>query len=657
MTGLTTVARRCRATTMRGRQCLNPPHGHSSYCHTHGTAANVRALTASVSQVDLAEEGWKKWRAGDRDWQREAWRQYDINGQFRFVANWVGNSVSRCRLYVAEVDESGEAGPETSDPNIAALAGGPLGRGPAKDEALRLLGVNMFVPGEAFIIAEAGSDGGLNQGGDDTDDRWFVVPSRQIKRSGDTVVVRRSQLVGGGDMPYRHGIDLILRVWTPHPGDTDEPDSPARSALPILRAIEAIWKRQFAELESRLAGAGLLVMAQEFDFPRGDDTPAGVEGLVQLLSRAMATSIQDRSSASAVVPLIATAPSEAVDKIKHLTFWSELSSELRPMMESAIKFLAQSLDVPAEILLGMASANHWSAWQIAEDTVRTQIVPVLTRIADALTTGYLRGALEEMGEDPDRFVYAFDHRPLTERPDRSAEALQFHGAGLISDAAAAEMGAIRDDQVPSAEEKLRRLAERLVLASPALLDDPVLRELVGFPAAGSGSPPAGGAEAPSPPAPPQTEPELPVGEGPPERPAPDEEREQQQERETPTSPPGMSAAGTPEGVRTVVAVAKLATVRALQLAGGRLVSHRDRDRWPDTPRHQLHIHAGPVDPARMEKALRGAWDDLPPAVEDVTDPVRLTGVLDRYVRELLSSGVAHDPDRLRDRVVEELAGV
>lgn len=613
-----------------GHQCSRRRRPGLEHCYTH-LPAQVRrrtpavdSLAASVAQVQLDGVAWQTWRFGSTAWQAEGWRLYDITGQLRFVANWVGNSVSRCRLYVAEVDDAGEPGDAAADPDVAALAAGPLGQGPAKDEALRLLGINLFVPGEAYIIAEADA-------GSDGDDLWYVVSGRQIRRLGNDIVIRRSQLVGGGDMIYREGVDLILRVWTPHPADTDEPDSPTRSAIPDLRELEAIRKREFAELDSRLTGAGLLPLPEGIAFPHLEGDPPGVDSFTKMLTRYMGTSLQDRSSAEAMVPIAFTVPGEFIDKIKQVTFWSELSAQLLPMRQAAVVSLAQSLDIPAEILLGQADSNHWSAWMISEDAISTQIVPVLSRIAEALTTGYLQAALKRMGRDPNAYVYAFDVAPLTTRLNRAADALNYHQEGLISDEAAVEAGAFRPDQMPTGTERLRRLAEKLVLANPALLADAIVRDLVGL---GPVPPPL---PIPAPPA-------VPEPAGPQPAPAP---------ATNPESPPTE----TPQTEAALLAVCNLATVRAMGLAGSRLVPHNQRDRWPGTSRHDLHTKVGPIGRAEADRALRGAWDDLALVAGDLgVDADQLRHLLHGFATELLTRGMAYDRTLLADLVNAAVRG-
>lgn len=619
-----TVPRQCAGTTTTGRRCAR--RTKTDHCHDHGQVTyhhDLPSLTAAVAPVQMQGTAWQTWRPGSRAWQTEAWRLYDIIGQLRFVANWVGNSVSRCRLYVAEVDASGEAAQEADNPQVAALSGGPLGSGPAKDEALRLAAINLFVPGEAYMVAES-------EGNADGTDRWFVVSARKISRNGDRIIIRRPLLHGGGDMMFREGVDLLIAAWTPHPEDPDEPDSPTRSAISDLRELEALKKREFAELDSRLTGAGLLMLPDGVEFPRAPDDPAGLAGWQAYLQRAMSTSLSDRASAEAMVPISIKVPAEAVDKVRHLTFWSELSGQLLPLKEAAVRSLAQSLDIPAEVLLGLGESNHWSAWMISEDAVSTQIVPVLQRIADALTTGYLRGALEEIGEDPDGFVFAFDTAPLTTRANRAADALNYHDKLLLSDEAAVEAGAFRTDQMPDDAERVRRLVERAVIASPALLGNSTIAALVGVtlppsPPNGSNGQPAiggGGEGGPPPAAEPVTEP-----------------------RSIPDRPPQSEEPST----AAVVAVSGQAMRRALCLAGGRLVPHTQRDRYPGKARYQLHTCVGPIKEDRAADVLRGAWEDLPAAAADVgVDPADLERLLHGYAVDLLTRGIAYDPDLLRD---------
>ena len=575
-----------------------------------------RALTAAVSRLSLDGASWRSYRFGDRAWQADAWRLYDITGQLRFTSNWVGSSCSRCEMYVAQVQADGSPGARVEDERISALACGPLGVGDTRSEALRLLGIDLFVGGEAYIVAEsgAGSDGG---------DLWWVVTARQIKRQGDVITVARSPLHGGGTMLYRDGIDLILRVWTPHPADTAEADSPTRSAIPDLREMEALRKRGFAELDSRLSGAGLLALPEGMDLPRGDDDPAGASGFSALLGRVMGRSLRDRSSADAMVPIIMTGTADDIAQIRHITFWSDLSGQLGTMRESALRSLAQSLDIPPEVLLGLGSTtNHWNAWAISREAVQLHIKPVLARIAAAMTIGYLTPALESMGLDPTQYTYAFNTAPLTANPDRSTDALNLHDRLLISDAAALSASDWDTKEAPDGTERARRIIEKLLLTSPdAVLSDPALRAMINLPPADTtttttttgndvtGQPDNPGVVRPM--------------ESPPEEPQPEP---------VPQPAPNLSFA------------AHLAVRRALTLAGTRLIPHGRRP--SNTPRHQLHVHHGPVPDADVRALLDGPWvEEFGGDVATTlgVDPAAFVAVVGDHCRDLLSRGIAYDP--------------
>ena len=52
------------------------------------------------SLVDLASRAPSAGKT--QGWQGDAWRYYDSIGELRFVANWVGNVMSRAKLVVAK---------------------------------------------------------------------------------------------------------------------------------------------------------------------------------------------------------------------------------------------------------------------------------------------------------------------------------------------------------------------------------------------------------------------------------------------------------------------------------------------------------------------------------------------------------------------------
>lgn len=584
-----------------------------------------RAVTAATATVPLGPgSAWSTWRMGNREWQMEAWRLYDIIPELRFLAGWIGDSVSQARLYVTEINTSGEESGEVVDRRISELAAVPLGSGSQRDDNLRLMGIGLAVCGESWVVGEGGATA--------TPENWFVLSPGQIRRPGGgvSVEVNRPMQIGGGVLTLRDGTDLLMRAWRPHPNDIAQADSPVRSAIPPLREIELLTKREFAEIESRLTGAGMWPLPEGLDFPRGEDDPEGLEGFMEFLQRIMARNIEDQSSASAQVPIMFTVPDhmlEHLDKFKPIQFWSELSGQIPELKEKAITRVGAAFEIPTELVTGLGDSNHWTAWAIGEEGIK-RIKPYLATIADTLTRGFLRLALENAGiANPERYAYAFDTAPLAVRPNRLTEALELSDRYMITDEQTVLSGAFAKNQMPTAREKLVMILTRAFAADPLpILADAGARELLGIPGL--------------PPAPPTPEPRaLP--------PAPEAEDPEEENGPPAEAPDGPEAATVGQLRFTLV---RQMVLRALELAGGRLTTPAERrpsGKWGGVARHDLHTRVGPVTPDRADRMLEGAWGMVPYAAESMGfSPSYLQAFLHGYCVELLTRGMAHSDDLL-----------
>lgn len=617
-------------------------------------ADRARGLTAATATVELGRESaWATWKFANREWQIEAWRLYDIVPELRFLAGWIGDSVSQCRLYVTRIDETGEETGEVEDRRISEIGAQPLGSGSQRDDNLRLLGVDLAVGGEAWVVGE----GAL------TDDpkNWFVISGSQIHRNGDLISIRRPLSAGGKVLVLTDGADVLIRAWRPHPNDIWQSDSPTRSAIPALREIELLTKREFAELESRLVGAGVWFLPEGIDFPRGEGDPEGMTGAMAMLQRAAAENIREQSRASSMVPIIATIPDnllEHLEKFKDPSrFWSQLSEQILPMKEKAIIRVAASFEIPSELLTGLGNSNHWSAWAVSEEGIK-RCRPYLATIADTLTRGFLVPALERAGyADADQYAYAFDVAPLSVRPNRLPEALELWDRFLITDDEAVRAGAFSEEDMPTEQEKLKSLLFRSVAKDPALLADPGVQAALGMYA-----PIAVGTPAPTPAieeAPAEDDTEAPE-QSPPSEPASEPVGE---------SPPGTSARGSVQELAALIesdhqtisamysrwasshlsAIAcEQAVLRALEIAGGRLATHADRrGRYAGTAKHELHVRTGGVERDRADKALEGALSHVPRLAKKLgVDSLELEGCLRDYCSTLIEHGIAHSDDLL-----------
>lgn len=584
-----------------------------------------RAVTAATATVSLDKSGaWATWRFGNREWQIEAWRLYDIVGELRFLASWIGDSVSQARLYVTRIDETGEETGEVEDRSLAALASVPLGTGAQRDDNLRLLGIDLAVAGEAWIVGEGANT--AKPGG------WFVLSGGQIRREGGVISVRRPLQIGGEVLKLTDGQDMLIRAWRPHPNDIFQSDSPTRSAIPPLREIELLTKREFAELESRLVGAGVWFLPEGMDFPRSDGDPEGLDGFLAYLQRVAAENIRDQSRASAMVPITVTVPDqmmEHVDKFKPVTFWSDLSSNILEMKQAAIARVAASFEIPSELLAGLSDSNHWTAWAISEEGIK-RIKPYLACIADTLTRGFLVPTLQREGiENAESYAYAFDVSPLAVRPNRLDEALQLRDRFLLSDQETVRSGAFRTEQMPTDDERIKMLLIQSVASNPQLLTDPGIQSSLGI---GRQAIPIQGPPPEAPKTLPRAEEEAPA-DGPPST----------EKKGMPDSAPPSAATVNRLTFSRMIAIAcDMTVLRALELAGGRLATHQQRRMLGDIPRHEIHTRVGPFSTAQASMAVSGAWEHIPRLAKNLNiDELRLRDTLHKYCVDLIHRGVAH----------------
>lgn len=616
---------------------------------TDGPGTRPAALTAAAVPINLGDAAsWQMFKLGDHRWQWEAWRHYDICGELRFVVNWIGNAVSRCRMYAAQVASDGTVGDEVTDERVKTIAETMFGTPAAKAQAQRLMGINMMVAGDVFIVAEG------YQNADQ--DKWYVCSSSEVYRRGDDIMVRRSITHGGGNYKLDPQKDLLIRAWNPHPRRYDAADSTTRAILPVLREMEQATKRVFAELDSRLAGAGILLLPDNIDFPRspneqpGVEQPSGVAGFMELLQRTMATSLQQRDNAAAIVPLILQAAPDALDKIKHLTFDSQISEHISQMRKDAVERMSMALDIPPEVLTGMGKSNHWSSWQIEESSIKVHIEPLLIQLADALNIGYFQPALKAAGvPNPEKMTLWFDIAALTVRPNRSDQALQFAEKELISAKAARENAAFTEDDAPTQQEVTYALMKQLALALPALVYDGEVQKILGLPKIeqpAAPAPPGGSDLMPGDPGYDQAgmEPADAGARNIPQLPSvADAEQGKVPARGQKLAQLAASAAAADTAL---FYAADAAVRRALELAGGRLVPGPQRARY-NVPRHELHTRVVPHQD-RVQGLLAGAWTHIREQAPQLgVDADTLEDLLGGYCTELLMRGVSHDSELLK----------
>lgn len=509
MTASNAVARyRSRALARRGTIIQAPP---APPAVSLTAAASRPARRASGAASPSAASGGQRTPSA-LSWQAEAWAAYDEVGEERFLASTLSGRLSQARLYVQHKpaggphsslrdDETDVA--DTAPAAVASLAEAVLAALGASQQdlgqMLQRLATNLFVAGEGWLV---GVPAHLVPGIDSSDPTqtapspdpalsdlvWRVLAVTEVRTvaAPSPAAAGRVRLNLGSDTsaPVEVSTDEIymIRIWRPHPARYWEADSPTRACLPILRELIGLTRHISAQIDSRLAGAGLLVVPSSASAALASDAADAYSSgqpdpFVSALMESMLRPIENRDDASAVVPLVVTVPDEAADKVSHLTFSSALDSGARDLRDEAIRRLALAQDAPPELLLGSGAMNHWGAWLTREDTVTTHIEPVLALICEALTSQYLRPVLLSAGlsEDVVRTLsVGYDVSALVARPNRSEEALNLHRSGAISDEALREASGFDDSDEKPLEERALMNAIALATKQPALLTSPGL---------------------------------------------------------------------------------------------------------------------------------------------------------------------------------------
>ena len=485
-----------------------------------------RALRASAARIiNKSVDRTFTLSAQKGGWQAEAWDLYDLVGEERYLADTLGNTIGRARLYVGRVSDQDDLGaPAPVDDGDPADVLDLLGTESERAQMLTRYGVNDFIAGEGYLVgvprarlevqpeeeqdpfyrlspvAEAAAEVTVE------DLVWRYMSVEEVTIDGESVQLEWSD-APAADTDDRITVTqediLLIRVWHSHPRRRRDATSPTRASLPVLRELVGLTMHISAQTDSRLAGAGVLFMMQSAQAKvageREDDEDVDFN---DAFMEAMLTPIRDRASAAAVVPLTVPIPDDgtgraASDYVHYQTFHTPFDEETRELREEAIRRLALGQDAPPELLLGVGNMNHWGAWLVKEETITTHVEPPLARFCDAATTQFLWPILEARGFTPDsarEYVVHYSVSHLISRPNNTADAFTAHERNVISDEALRTVTGFGDDDAPEGMDEDIAMVLALVTQTPALAANPGLpalleqvRELL----AGRSGPPVG----------------------------------------------------------------------------------------------------------------------------------------------------------------------
>ena len=491
-------------------QPASRPFGYSSL--ETAPYATPRAMTAAAAQIKLNDKGeaehFRKRRdAGSSAWQSEAWEYYDAIGEVKYAFNLVASVVSRIRLYAAVIESPAEApmsvrSSGTIDPQLAQAAERGLAR---LDSAyggqaglLRDAALNISVCGECYLVQMPPRPGhGIPESWDirsvdevqiDQKNTYGIAPRRDVLSAGTSGGGSFGAGAAGRGLIPLPASAFVGRIWRAHPRFSEEADSSLRGLLDLCAELLLLNRTFRATARSRLnAGAlylpdGLSVAASsEGDYPYddGNDLTPGMsveesmDDFEDQLMDAMTTPIRDEDSASAVVPLIIRGPAELGDKIKQFKFERSFDPMLAERADRVLERILQGLDVPKDVVTGLANVKYSNALQIDESLYKAHIEPLMLLIVDALTVVYLRPYLIASGfpeSDVRRLVVWYDPSSVATRNDRAADADSGFDRMAVSFDAWRRAHGFGDADAPSPDEVALRLVFEKGMITPELTE-------------------------------------------------------------------------------------------------------------------------------------------------------------------------------------------
>jgi hypothetical protein len=428
----------------------------------------IRVLTASATRLNLRNNAEvARLRAVRQDWQLDSFTFRATIGEIRFAVNFLANCAARMRVYVAalplnmpsdmpqEITDVKDCPPEILDACENAMR--DLGNGRiAMSSIMKSLSTNMSLPGEAFLLGQTDKTTGVNT--------YSIRSVSEIVVYNNETMLRESPTDSSGTLGLTKldmDFTFISRMWQEDPEYRLLADSPMKAIQNECEALLILRRMIRATGRSRLAGRGILAVPDEVSIVSNNDNNEDPlsDPFMEDLADAMMTPIENEGDASAVVPIVMRGPGEHLDKIRLIELGGIFDAEARANRDELVGVIATTLDLPKEVIQGIADLNHWSAWQVDDNTFRHHVEPHVQVLVSCLTSAFLRPYIETTNL-PDnvkaawipRLMFWYDATELVTHPDRMANATALHDAIVISDEAYRNVGGFTDEDAPSATE-------------------------------------------------------------------------------------------------------------------------------------------------------------------------------------------------------------
>jgi hypothetical protein len=265
---------------------------------------------------------------------------------------------------------------------------------------------------------------------------------------------------------------VVARIWKPDRQFSLLPWAPAMGMLDIFEELVLLTREVAGAAKSRLALAGLLLVADDIEYASADDSEKSDtddeedDPFVADLIRTASTAIRDKTSAAGVVPLVMRVPFDRVENgVKLIEFGRKFNEQAAADRAECVTRFAQGINLPVEVVKGHMSTTFANAAQISADMYRLYIEPEVLIGTDGLTVAYLQTLLPGT-----EFVIHPDPTDLIVKPDQIGDWKDAHDRFVVSDASYREKLGVGDKAKPDDEEIARRMLIKAAGRASALQD-------------------------------------------------------------------------------------------------------------------------------------------------------------------------------------------
>jgi hypothetical protein len=346
---------------------------------------------------------------------------------------------------------------------------------------LRDAALNLCVAGECYLVQIPER---LGSGEPET---WDIKSVDEVMVSPDGKVrLKQRHDARQQDLVELPPTAFVGRIWRGHPRWSQQAHSSMIGVLQPCEDLLLFSHAARATAQSRLNAGAMFIpdglsaaaMPAEPDpsLPLGVGTeppPEDHDEFEEELMTAMTTPIADPDSAAAVVPLLIRGPAELGEKIKLFNFERSFDPALAERADRALDRIMQGIDVPKDIVTGLANVKYSNAVQIDKSLYKAHVEPLLLMICDAITMVYFRQALLAMEMDPDlvrRATIWYDPSDIVLQADPESLADNGFDRFLISAAAWRRAHGFTEDDKPEGEELARRMVVEKGPLSPELTE-------------------------------------------------------------------------------------------------------------------------------------------------------------------------------------------